>query len=214
MPSVGRSRQYVYALHCRIGLSWYCSGRTAWATFELRPSAPMTTRARADRHPPGLVVALDADDRPALADDLADGEALADLGAGLRRGLDEQVVEHGPPRRVRGRAPSARAWRAGERERAEVERVALDRRAARGDDGVEEPPPPQRGHARGVDQVRRLRVARERRPVDQQHPVALAGQQHRGRCAGAAGTDHDHVVVAHGRSRAIRSATERIREVP
>ncbi len=38
------------------------------------------------------------------------------------------------------------------------------------------------------------RVARERRPVDEEHPVAPACQEHRGRCPGASRPDHDGVV--------------------
>ena len=66
------------------------------------------------------------------------------------------------------------------------------------------------------------RVARERRPVDHQHPVALAGEQHRGGCAGAAGADDDRVVVVAmvgvlrlvGDRRMRRDRSGRIGEVP
>jgi cell division protein FtsB len=43
--------------------------------------------------------------------------------------------------------------------------------------------------------VRRERGAREGRPVHQQDAVAGAGEEHRGRRAGAAGADHDRVVI-------------------
>ena len=50
-----------------------------------------------------LAVAADADDAAVVDDDVFDRELLADLGAGLGRGVDEQLVEHGPPRAVRER---------------------------------------------------------------------------------------------------------------
>jgi hypothetical protein len=60
---------------------------------------------------------------------------------------------------------------------------------------VEDAPPAQGGDALGVDEVGGHGVARERRPVDDQHPVSLAGQQHGGGGAGAAGADDDGVVL-------------------
>ena len=51
-----------------------------------------------------LAVAADAGDAAVLDDDVLDGESLADLGAGLGGGIDEQLVQHGPPRGVGARA--------------------------------------------------------------------------------------------------------------
>ena len=56
-------------------------------------------------------------------------------------------------------------------------------------------PVAQMRHAERVDQMRRLpHVAGEAVAVQQQHAMALAGQQHGGRGAGAAGADDDRVV--------------------
>jgi hypothetical protein len=96
---------------------------------------------------------------------LADGEALPDLGACLGGRVDEQLVQHGAPRPV-GDRRLVGARSAGDRERAEVERVGVDRRAAGGDEPIQQPPPLQRGDARRMDEVRRDRVAGKRRPVD------------------------------------------------
>ena len=121
------------------------------------------------------------------------GELLADLGAGFRRRVHQQLVEHGAARAV-GHRSGLGARRARERERPEVERVRVDRGAPGRDQSVEQAPSLHRLHRRGVEDVGRDRVARELRPVDDEHLVALAGQQHRGRRAGAARPHHDCVV--------------------
>ena len=155
---------------------------------------------RPDDHPGALgdraaapAVAADAGDVPVLDQDLLDGEPLPDLRPRLGRGVDQQLVQHGPPGGVGDRALVG-AGRPGDGEGAEVDRVGVDRRAPGRRDQVEQPPPAQRRHARRVDDVGRERVAREGRPVDDQDLVALAGQQHRGRRPGAACADHDRVV--------------------
>jgi hypothetical protein len=58
----------------------------------------------ADDHPGVLgdgaavpAVAADAGDAPVLEDELLDGEPLADLGAGLGGGVDQQLVQHSAP---------------------------------------------------------------------------------------------------------------------
>ncbi len=157
------------------------------------------------------VVTADPDDRAVLDDHVFDREALPHLGACCRRGVDEDLVEHGAARRVGDRVAVGRTSRAGDRERPEVEAVAVDRRATGRDDLVEHAPPLQRGDARRVDQVCRKGVARERRPIDDENLVALAGEQHCRRGAGAPGSDHDGVVglchVPHdGRSREHRGS--------
>ena len=44
--------------------------------------------------------ALDADDAPVLDHDFLDDKTLTDLRAGFGRGIDQQLVEDGPPRAV------------------------------------------------------------------------------------------------------------------
>ena len=51
----------------------------------------------------------DAGDAPVFEEDLVDDEAFTDFGAGLGRGVDEQLVQDGPPRTVRQRGVG-RAW--------------------------------------------------------------------------------------------------------
>ena len=94
--------------------------------------------------------ALDAASRPASSgplcrphvpprQNLLDGEAFADLGAALSRGVDQQLVEYGPPWAVRDRCLSC-AWRASDRERTKVEGVGVDRRAPGRHQPIEQAP--------------------------------------------------------------------------
>jgi hypothetical protein len=57
----------------------------------------------------GLRVPSDAGDAPVCKEQFVDDEAFADLGAGLGRGVDEQLVLDGPPRTVR-QPRVGRAW--------------------------------------------------------------------------------------------------------
>jgi len=144
-----------------------------------------------------LGVAADTGDAPFLDDDVLDGETLADLRACLGRAVDEQLVEHGASRTVRDRGVGCpRA--SGDRERAEVERVRVDRRTTGCREPLEQSPLAKRRHSGRVDDVGRHRVARERRPVDDEHVVPLAREKHRGGRPGAARSDHDCVVLVLG----------------
>src|SRR5205085_241366 len=78
------------------------------------------------------------------------------------------------------------------------ERVGVDRRATTRDESFEQSPALQGRDPEGVNHVGRDGVARERRTIDDEHLVALAREQHRGRRARAARTDDDHVEVGPG----------------
>ena len=125
------------------------------------------------------VLAAHADHGAVLDEDLVDREPLAHLDAGVGRGMDEHRVEHGPARAV-GLVDAVASRRGdpaivnGPKSKLYVRIGGTARRRQR----VAETPALQRGHARCVDEVGRHGVARERRPVDQQDPVALAGEQH------------------------------------
>ncbi len=136
----------------------------------------------------------DADDGPVLDDHVVDGEALAHLGAGGSRRVDEDLVEHGAARTVGNRVAIGRTSRAVDLEHAEVEAVRVDGRAASGDHLIEHAPALQCRDPGSMDQVGREGVARERRPVDDEHLVALASQQHGGGGAGAPGAHDDGVI--------------------
>jgi hypothetical protein len=173
---------------------------------------------RPDDHPGALghraaapAVAADAGHAAVLDEDLLDGEPLPDLRPRLGRGVDQQLVEHGPPGAVGDRSVVG-AGRPGDDEGAEVEGVGVDRRAPGRREPLQQPPPPQRRHARRVDDVGRERVAGEGRPVDDQDLVALAGQQHRGRRPGAARADHDRVVPVPIHAHALPSCSARMGE--
>ena len=86
-----------------------------------------------------LRAALDADRPSVLDQDLLDGEAFADLRAGLGGRVDEQLVEYRPPRAVGDRCFSC-ARRAGDREGTEVEGVGVDRRASGRRQAIEKAP--------------------------------------------------------------------------
>ena len=150
-------------------------------------------RALGDRRA-ALGVPADAGHRPVVSQDLVDGEALAQLRTRLDGGIDQQLVEHRAARAVAVRDPVDRLRRPGDRQRSEVEGVGLDRRAAGRLQALQQSPALERSHARRMHQVGRHRVARKGRLVDQQHPVALAGQQHRGGRSRAARSDDDRVI--------------------
>ena len=175
----------------------YCSARTAFATIECRPSAPMTTRARSVTVAPPLPWPRTPVTRPSsmtssstvnpsrTSAPASDAASTRSLSSTVRRG------------RTR-RGNSAVAGGAGDRERSEVERIRVDRRTSRRQNTVEQAPALQRRHARRVDEVRRDRVAREGRLVDDEHLVAPPGQEHRRRRPGAARAHDDRVVVVRG----------------
>ena len=133
--------------------------------------------------------------RPSSHDELGDAHPEADLGPGLDGGVGQQ--------RVDDRAADADgAVDAVDRDRAaledevpEVEPHGRGERDAGGPHPVEQAPALQAGHAGGLDGVAGEDVARERGPVDDEHPAALAGQQHGGGGAGAAAPDDDGVVL-------------------
>ena len=124
-------------------------------------------------------VTADAGDRSLGAQQLVDGEPLAQLRTRLHRCLDQQLVQHRAPRAVATRDAVDRLRRAGDRQRPEVERVSLDRRTARLLQMIQQPPARERRDPRRMHEVRGHRVAREGRLVEQQDPIALACQQHR-----------------------------------
>jgi hypothetical protein len=150
--------------------------------------------ARADGPAVVLAVAADPDDRTVLGEEFVDREAFPGLGSRPGCRIDQQLVQHCPPRPVRdGGFGGSRC--AGKGEGPEVERVRVDGRTPRGDDTVEEPPPLQRRDPRGMDEVRGDRVAGEGRAIDDQDPVAVAGQQQRGGRPGTPRADDDDVVL-------------------
>ena len=89
--------------------------------------------------------------------------------------VDEERVEDGAPRAI-GERRLVGPRPAGERERAEVERVLADGRAPGRDQAIAQAPARQRGDPERVDHVGRERVAREGGAVDHQDPVAPAGE--------------------------------------
>ena len=125
--------------------------------------------------------------------DLLDGEALSNFRAGLGRCVDEQLVEHRPPGAVRDRRVR-RARRPGEREGTEIERVGVHRRTSGRRQPIDQSPSCEGRGAQWMHHVRGHRVARERRAVDHEHTVSLAGQQHRRRRTRAARSHDDRVV--------------------
>jgi len=72
--------------------------------------------------------------------DVGDAEAFPHLHTRFRRRVHEQFVQHDASRAVRDGCVAG-AGAPGEGERAEVERVGMDRRTSRRDDPVEQAPP-------------------------------------------------------------------------
>ena len=143
-------------------------------------------------------VAANTDHLAVLDQEALDGEFLADLGPRFGGRVHEQLVQDRAPRRV-GDGCRGCARSSGDRERAEVECIRVHGRATGCQNAFEQSPVLERRDAGWMDQMRRDGVAREGRPVDQQHPVALAGKQHRRRRSGAPRADDDRVEwLAHG----------------
>jgi hypothetical protein len=136
----------------------------------------------------------DAGDPAALDRELLDDELLAHLGPGGPGRLQQQGVKDRPARAVDGVDPLEGGVAALEHDRAGVEPHLPGRGRARGHDLVQQAPAPEPRPSRELHLVGGERVAREGRPVDQQHPEPLAGQQHRRRRAGHPGPDNNHVV--------------------
>lgn len=100
---------------------------------------------------------------------MATSAPLADSGARLGCGIDEDLVEHDPPDGVRLGDVAVGRRGAPEHEGPRVEKLAANRRAAGANDRGQEPPALERRHARLVQEVARECVAREARAVHQQH---------------------------------------------
>ena len=140
-------------------------------------------------------------DGAVLDQERVDVESLPDLDTRCGGRVDKDLVQDGPTRCVAAAVPVNRSCSPPDRERSEVVGVGLDRRAAGGHDLVQEAPSRQRSDPWRMDDVGGEGVARERGPIDQQHAVPLAGEQHGSRCAGATGSDNDGVVGGvHGSS--------------
>ncbi len=146
----------------------------------------------------GGVAAPDADHPAVVPEQLLDGEALAHLGARLGGGVGEQRVDDGAADADGLAGAVDRCGLALEHDGPEVEAHGVEERRAGGPDAVEQAPPRQPGGAGGLDRVAGQDVARERGPVDDEHPAASAGEEHGGGGAGAAAPDDDGVV--HGAS--------------
>jgi hypothetical protein len=139
-------------------------------------------------------VAADADHGAVVEDQLVDGERLPDLGAGLGGRVHQHLVEHAATRRESESAAVHRTRATRHHDRPEVEGEPPDWRAAARRHLFQQAPSSQRRHPVGLDDQRGQRVAREGGPVDEKDPVALAGKEHGGRGAGAAGPHDDGVI--------------------
>ena len=136
-------------------------------------------------HDPAVVVAAD----------VGDGDAVADVGAGLGGGVDEDRIEHGAARRVQGVDAVGRLDRDDAPCSVAVgERRAPDRRGAGGDDSVEQAPAVKLEDAAAHQGVGREGVGAVAAAVDDEDPQAGAGEEHGGGGAGGAGADDDDVV--------------------
>ena len=140
-------------------------------------------------------MAANADDGIVGHQQLVDGEALANLDAGLGRCIHQEAVEHGATRTESAHAIVRVGNGAAKRERADIERhVPADRRRTRRRQRAEETPPRQDLGAVGPEDVRRDGIAREGCPVDEQHLEPLSRQEHGGRRARTPRADDDGVV--------------------
>ena len=124
-----------------------------------------------------------------------DGEALANLDAGLSRCIREEAVEQGAARTEPAQAVVRVRDGAAKGEWADIERHApADRRRTCRRQRAQETPPRQDLGAVGPEDVRRDRLAREGCSVDEQHLEPLSRQEHGGRRARTPRADDDGVV--------------------
>ena len=157
----------------------YSGARTARATNEFTPSAPMVTRARSSTARSALVVAAHADDGIAGHQQLVDGERFPNLDTAFRRRLHQQAVEDGATGTEPAHAVIRIGNRAAEREWSDIERhPPADGRQTRRGQSVEKSPPRQDLGAVGPQDVGRDRIAGEGCPVDEQDLETPASQEH------------------------------------
>jgi hypothetical protein len=128
-----------------------------------------------------------------------DREAVAHLGAGGDGRVDEDPVEAAATWPDAERDASGGEVAARQRDVAQARRHRRDRRAGRLQDRLEQAPAGETSRAVAMDEVPVRDVAGKRGAVDEQHAQARPGQQHRGRRAGTARSDHDDVIRAHVR---------------
>jgi hypothetical protein len=123
-----------------------------------------------------------ADDCVVGDEQLLDGEGFSNLDAGLRRRMHEKRVEHGAAR-AEAPHPVVRVRdRAAQREWTDIERHSpANGRRPRRRQAFEQPPASEKLSAMRPQDVRRERVAREGRPVDEQHRESAPREQHGGR---------------------------------
>ena len=122
------------------------------------------------------------------------GDAVPDLGASLAGGVDEDPINHCPPRRIEGVDAVLMLDVDCDFFVAVAEYRAPYRRCAGGNDAVEEAPPVQLKDAATHQGVGRQRVAAVWLTIDKKDALPAAGKQHRRRSTGRSRTDNDHVV--------------------
>jgi hypothetical protein len=142
-------------------------------------------------------VTLDARDSIALPEQRLDDEPFPHFRPGLDGSVHEQLVQDRAPR-AESAAPGVGIGDAAlEGERAHIKEQAERNRGTAGRrEAIEQTPPVHDLGAMWPDDVRGNRVAGKCRLVDEQDPIALPGQQHRRRSAGASRADDDRIVHA------------------
>jgi hypothetical protein len=144
-------------------------------------------------HPAAGFTAADAHHHALLEEVLVDGETLTKLGAALHRGVGEDLVERRATRPESPRHAVLDEVGGEHRIVIPVEDQPRDGRRPLGDT-VEQPPCAEPRRTVPVHEVSVRDVARKRRTIDQEHPGALPGEQHRQWRPGAACANDDDVV--------------------
>jgi hypothetical protein len=135
------------------------------------------------------------------------------LGSGGLCGIDEQGVQNVPSRGQQVIHPGAVLDPPGDLGVVPPEGDLADGRSPAREHGVDKAPAAQLDDPSTNEAMRGQHVAGKARPVDNGDIVAGTGEQHRRRGAGAARSDHDHVVVtplrcAHDRQLSARFERE------
>jgi hypothetical protein len=141
------------------------------------------------------VVSANSGDATIFSDNFLYGERFTNLGAGIRCGIDQDLVENCPARRIRHRLFGYRG-RSADSYRPEIEGISVYRGTIRADHGIVQTPSLERRHPLRMNEVCRDGVAGESCPVYNEDFVTSSCQKH---CDWRAGTssadDYDVVLI-------------------
>ena len=194
IPDQGRPAKYAYRVAPPRPRSSVSPAPTARATRDGEAvGAHHEPGGDLDRAAVAIVPAHARDPPRVIGPDAGDGDPGGQRGPGRHGGLGQDRVEDVTAWSNEMVHAEPVLYRPGDRPAVGVERHLAQSRGTGSQHRLQQPPAPQRDDAGAGDLVGRIGVARQVRPVQQEHIVAEAGQQHRGRRPGDPGPHHHHV---------------------